>query len=325
MRDSSNGSGSNSEAIDEHIPVLFSEVMEALRPHPGGAYIDATLGLAGHARGILERSGPDGRLLGLDADPYALGVAASRLAGFGQRCVLVAANFSEMGSIARAHGFPAVDGILFDLGVSSIQLDRPERGFSFREEGPLDMRFDPHGLVTAADLVNNLPEQELADIIYRYGEERKSRAVARAIVQERERQPIRTTTQLARIVRRVVSRGAGRTDPATRTFQALRIAVNQEMESLEQALPQALELLRPGGRLAVIAFHSLEDRIVKTFMAREASSCLCPPSLPVCVCGHQPRIRLVTRKPIVPTKEEEKWNPRSRSARLRVAEALPLK
>ncbi|MCL4535673.1 MAG: 16S rRNA (cytosine(1402)-N(4))-methyltransferase RsmH [Bacteroidetes bacterium] len=316
---SDNGSRNSSY---EHTPVLFEEVMAALQPRPGGRYIDATLGLGGHARGILERSAPGGRLLGLDADPDAVESAKQRLVDFGERCVLVVANFAEVGSVAVEHGFAAVDGVLFDLGVSSMQLGRAERGFSFQSEGPLDMRLDPSQTTTAADLVNRLTVEELADIFYRYGEERRSRPLARAITAAREQSPIRTTGQLAAIVRRVVPRGRGRIDPATRAFQALRIAVNRELESLERALPQALDLLRPGGRLAVISFHSLEDRIVKTFMAREARGCICPPGLPVCRCGHRPRLRLITRKPITPTREEEKTNPRSRSAKLRVAEAL---
>ncbi len=306
----------------EHTPVLYEEVLAALQPRPRGRYIDATVGLAGHARGILERSSPDGRLLGLDADPDAIAAAQHRLVDFGERCLLVVANFAEMDGVAVEHGFTGVDGVLFDLGVSSMQLDRAERGFSFQAEGPLDMRMDPAGPETAADLVNELSADELADIFYHYGEERRSRPLARAIVAARAQMPILTTGQLAAIVRRVVPRGAGRINPATRTFQALRIAVNRELEGLERTLPQALDLLQAGGRLAVISFHSLEDRIVKTFMAQEARGCICPPGLPACVCGHQPRLRLVTRKPIVPGPEEMRANPRSRSAKLRVAEAL---
>jgi 16S rRNA (cytosine1402-N4)-methyltransferase len=301
---------------------LFDEAMAALQVRPSGRYIDATLGLGGHARGILERSAPDGRLLGLDADPRAVELAARRLSEFGKRALVAAANFAELERVATTHGFTPVDGILFDLGISSMQLAQAERGFSFQYDGPLDMRFDPAQPTTAADLVNRLSADELADIFHRFGEERRARPLTRAIVAAREQEPIRTTGRLAAVVRRAVPRGAGRIDPCTRAFQALRIAVNRELEGLETVLPQALELLRPGGRLAVISFHSLEDRIVKTFMAREARGCVCPPSVPVCVCGHRPRLRVLARKPIVPAPEEGRRNPRSRSAKLRVAETL---
>ena len=302
-----------------HVPVLLDEVLAGLRLAPGQNVVDGTVGMGGHARGILERTAPDGRLLGIDRDPNALAVAAEELAEFGSRAVLRRGEFRHLGEIVAEAGLGRVDGVLLDLGVSSLQLDRPERGFSFQEEGPLDMRMDPSAPLTAEEIVNQWPADELADLIYAYGEERHSRRVARAIVAAR---PLRTTGELARAVSRAVGGRSGGIHPATRTFQALRIAVNAELESLEEVLPQAVALLRPGGRLAVIAFHSLEDRIVKQFMAREARDCICPPRLPVCVCGHQATLRPVTRKPLRATEAEVARNPRSRSARLRIAERL---
>jgi 16S rRNA (cytosine1402-N4)-methyltransferase len=309
-------------ATSGHVPVLWSEVLDCLRPTAGEVYIDCTVGGGGHAAGILERSAPDGRLLGLDADPDALAEAERRLAPFAPRFTLAHANFAELEATARWHGFDAVDGVLFDLGVSSFELDRPERGFSFRTEAPLDMRLDPTRGETAADLVNRLDEEPLANLIYRYGEEPRSRAISHAIVSARQLAPIRTTTELARIVERAAHAKNRRIHPATRTFQALRIAVNRELESLEAALPQAFELLRPGGRLVVISFHSLEDRIVKHFLADAARGCICPPAVPVCVCGHKPTVELVSRKALVPSEAEIARNPRSRSAKLRAARKL---
>jgi 16S rRNA (cytosine1402-N4)-methyltransferase len=273
--------------------------------------------MGGHAVGILEGSSPDGRLLAMDRDPDALRISAQRLAPYGERVVLVHDSFARMGQVASQRRFASFDGILLDLGISSRQLADAERGFSFQVDGPLDMRLDPTDDVTAAMLVNELSQEELADIIYRYGEERESRRIARALVAAR---PIRSTGELASVVSRAIHSRAGTIHPATRTFQALRIAVNQELEAVATALPQALALLRPGGRLAVIAFHSLEDRIVKQFFQRESRDCLCPPEIPVCVCGHRARLDLITRKPIRPTAIEVDKNPRSRSARLRIAE-----
>lgn len=304
----------------EHVPVLLDEVLAALAPAPGRCYIDVTVGAAGHACALLERSSPDGRLLALDADAEAVRYARSVLAAFGDRATVRQGSFDRLAEIAAEAGFQAVDGILADLGLSSRQLADARRGFSFQVEGPLDMRLDPSGqTTTAADLVNTLPEAELADVFYRYGEEHRARAIARAIVRSR---PLRTTTELAELVARTVGR-RGRIHPATRVFMALRIAVNDELGALERMLPQAVDLLGPGGRLAVISFHSLEDRIVKTYLRREASGCICPPSAPVCRCGHVPRLRLITRRPIMPSAREQAQNPRSRSARLRVAEKLP--
>jgi len=302
----------------EHIPVLYKEVLAGLGLRSGGRYIDATLGAGGHATGILAGSAPDGRLLGLDADREAVAFAGEQLRSFGDRVILQAANFRQIKLIALALGFEQVDGILIDLGISSRQLSDPERGFSFSQDGPLDMRMDPSQGKSAADLVNDLPQAELADILWRYGEERHSRRIARAIIASR---PVNTTKQLADLVERTVSRRE-KIHPATRTFQALRIAVNDELEALNQALVQGRDLLRPQGRLAIIAFHSLEDRLVKRFYQQESRDCLCPPEIPICVCEHCATLRVLTSKPIRPSAEEIAQNPRSRSARLRIAERL---
>jgi 16S rRNA (cytosine1402-N4)-methyltransferase len=300
----------------EHIPVLYKEVLAGLRPQPGGRYIDATLGAGGHAAGILTASAPDGLLLGLDADPEAARFSGQHLRPFGGRAILRTANFRQIEAVALALGFEQVDGILMDLGLSSRQLSDPERGFSFSQDGPLDMRMDPSEARTAADLVNRLPQADLADLIWRYGEERHSRRIARAIVAAR---PVTTTKELADLVERTVSRRE-KIHPATRTFQALRIAVNDELEALGQALVQARNLLRPQGRLAIIAFHSLEDRLVKRYYQQESRDCICPPEMPICVCEHRATLRVLTSKPVRPTAEEIARNPRSRSARLRIAE-----
>jgi 16S rRNA (cytosine1402-N4)-methyltransferase len=303
-----------------HIPVLLEEALQTLAPRSGGRYIDATLGGGGHAEAILEASAPEGRLLGLDADPRAIARVQQRLARFGPRAILVQANFRNIAAVARAQHFQPVDGILFDLGVSSYQFDEAGQGFSFSQEGPLDMRMDPEAGPSAADLVNTLEADDLADILYRYGEERRSRRIARAIVANR---PIATTTQLAEVVLKAIGRRPGaRLHPATRTFQALRIAVNDELGALEAALPQALDLLKPGGVLAVISFHSLEDRIVKHYFRQESRDCICPPHTPVCTCGHKARIKEIHRKGLTPSPDEIVRNQRSRSARLRAARKL---
>lgn len=310
----------------QHIPVLYNEIMRALRPAPGGHYIDGTVGAGGHAEGILLASSPDGQLLGLDRDPRAIEVARERLSRFGGRVHLAHDSYTEMASEAEKIGWEAgaVDGIVLDLGLSSMQLGDPARGFSFAGEGPLDMRFDPHSSVTAGDLVNGLSVEDLADVLYRYGEEAQGRRIAQAIVASR---PISSPKHLAEVVARAVGgrkRGAaGRIHPATRTFQALRIAVNDELSAVARALPEAVSLLRPGGRLAVISFHSLEDRIVKEFFHRESRDCICPPEQPVCICGHRASVtEPMGRKPISPTDEETARNPRARSAKLRVAERV---
>ncbi len=304
-----------------HQPVLYQEVINALMPRSPGKYVDATVGAGGHAWGILEASSPEGQLLGLDRDPQALALASQRLSIFSGRYTLIQAAYDTLLTQLHIVGWESVNGILFDLGVSSMQLEQAERGFSFLQEGPLDMRFDPADPLTAADLVNTLSETALADLIWRYGEERYARRIARAIVQNR---PLSTTRQLAEVIRRAVGRYPHEIHPATRTFQALRIAVNRELERLEAALPQAVTALAPGGRLAVIAFHSLEDRIVKQFFRRESTQCLCPPQQPQCTCGHQATLREITRHPITPQEDEIRSNPRARSARLRVAEKIAL-
>jgi 16S rRNA (cytosine1402-N4)-methyltransferase len=302
----------------DHLPVLVQEVVDGLDTEPGRRYIDATVGGGGHAYEVLASSSPDGLLLGLDRDPAALAVSRARLAGFGERFELVHSSFARLAEVAADRHFVPADGILFDLGLSSLQLADASRGFSFRIDGPLDMRFDRTSTdSTAADLVNRLSAEELAEVLYRYGEERQSRRIARAIVEAR---PLHTTRELAEVVDQTVGRRGERLHSATLTFQALRIAVNQELAALEKALPQAVDLLRPGGRLVVIAFHSLEDRIVKRFIRRESRDCICPPGLPVCACQHEATLNTLTRTPIRPSAEEVGMNPRSRSARLRIAE-----
>jgi 16S rRNA (cytosine1402-N4)-methyltransferase len=308
-----------------HQPVLYNEIIHALRPQTDGIFVDGTVGAGGHASGLLEASSPGGRLLGLDLDPQAIAIAGQKLAPYGERVILVQASYRTLAEQVQRQGWEAVDGVLLDLGVSSMQIDNPERGFSFMVDAPLDMRFDPQASLSAADLVNSLPEQELANLIYRYGEEKFSRKIARAIVHSR---PVSTTGQLAEIISRAVGgRKPGRSrssrlDPATLTFQALRIAVNRELEALAEVLPKAVEILKPGGRLAVIAFHSLEDRVVKQFLRRESRDCVCPPLQPVCTCGHKAQVLELTRRPIRPMEAEVSRNPRARSARLRVAEKL---
>ncbi len=302
-----------------HIPVLVAEVVYALSVRAGLSYIDCTVGAGGHAEAILRSGEGTARLLGIDADPEAISLARERLASWKNGVTLVRGNFSELGVIARDNGFIPSDGILFDLGISSMQLGEAGRGFSFQYDAPLDMRFDPSHTRTASDVVNGLPERDLADLIFRYGEERRSRQIARAIVKER---PVTTSRQLAKVIESVVPTRRGKMHVATRTFQALRIAVNDELQALESGLSQALEVLRPGGRMVVISFHSLEDRIVKQFMRTEGKGCICPPRIPSCICGRSPSLRLLFSKAIKPSEQEVKANPRSRSARLRAAEAL---
>lgn len=275
--------------------------------------------MGGHAWGILQASHPDGLLLGIDLDAAALQIAEQTLKSFQGRYWLVQGSYRDLLQYLAQLGWSSVDGVLLDLGVSSLQLDTPERGFSFRSGAPLDMRFDRRNPRTAADLVNNLSQEELANILYRYGEERFARQIARAIVASR---PIQTTTQLADVVVQVVGRQSGGIHPATRTFQALRIAVNDELGALEDFLPQATAALKPYGRLAIISFHSLEDRLVKTYFQNEARHCICPPKQPICTCGHRARLKVLTPKPVRPTAQEILQNPRARSARLRVAQKL---
>jgi 16S rRNA (cytosine1402-N4)-methyltransferase len=304
-----------------HKPVLFKETLTALSPRKGGNYIDATLGAGGHAEGILEASAPDGNLLGMDVDPQALKIASDRLGRFGDRVRIVRRSYTNLQNEVLESGMDGVDGVLLDLGVSSMQLDTPLRGFSFKTEAPLDMRFDPENPVSADTLVNSLPETELADILWRYGEERESRRIARAICDSR---PIRTTQELASVIHKAVKKSSGKIDPATRSFQAIRIAVNSELQSIDQVLPQALLVLKPGGRLAVISFHSLEDKLVKQFMRRESRDCICPPGQPVCTCGHKAVLKEITHRPVTAGAAEIQENPRSRSAHLRAAEKVAL-
>jgi len=308
-----------------HLPVLAEEVVRMLAPRPGSLHVDATSGGGGHTERILEAASPDGRVLGLDADPAAIARVGRRLARFGDRLVLRQANFRDLATVAPAAGFGAVDGILVDLGLSSYQLADTARGFGFRAGGPLDMRFDPSRGEPAAALLARLPEAELAGLFRRYGEEPQAARIARAIVAARRTAPVETAEDLAALVEAAVPRRSGprgRIHPATRVFQALRIAVNDELGALEAVLAAAMDLLRPGGRLAVIAYHSLEDRLVKRFMAAERKGCVCPPAFPVCVCGRAPRLRAVGPQPIVAAEAELAANPRARSARLRVAERL---
>ncbi len=298
---------------------MVDEVLHSLAVQPGGRYVDCTLGGAGHAEAVLEAASPGGLLLGIDADPNALRLASARLARFGDATVLVEGNFRDLAAICRARGFAPVHGVLFDLGLSSLQLSDEARGFSFQTEAPLDMRFSPQQALTAADIVNGYPEQELAAILWRYGEERHARAIARRIVRQR---PLATTLDLARVVEQAVRGERSHIHPATRSFQAIRIAVNAELENLTLALGQARELLGYAGRLVVISYHSLEDAIVKNFFRAEARDCICPPDIPVCVCGHTATLRLVTRGALRPQSAEVAVNPRGRSARLRAAERI---
>ena len=280
--------------------------------------MDGTLGAGGHAAGLLTESTPGGQLLGFDIDPQALALARQKLAPFGERAWLIRAPYTSLPGQMAQLGWVSVDGILLDLGASSMQFDEPERGFSFLSDGPLDMRFNPSDPLTAAMIINSWQEDDLADIIYRFGEEPASRRIARAIVSAR---PIQTTRQLAAVIERVRPRH-GPHHPATQTFQALRIAVNSELESVETVLPMAVQALKPGGRLAMISFHSLEDRIVKDFFRRESRDCICPPSQPICTCDHKAGIKEITRRPIIPSPAEINQNSRARSAKLRVAEKL---
>ena len=301
-----------------HVSVLYQQIITALRPESPGYYVDATVGAGGHAWGILTHSSPDGKLMGLDVDQQALEFARQRLSGFSNRVRLIHSSYTALSTELLSSGWEHVNGIIIDLGVSSMQIDSPQRGFSFLKDGPLDMRFDPSQSVSAADIVNNSTESDLADLLWRYGDETHSRRIARAIVNTR---PFHSTLELASLIARNAGK-PGKIHPATRSFQALRIAVNQELTSLSNFLPQAIQALAPGGRLAVISFHSLEDRIVKQFFRLESRDCICPPEQPVCTCDHKASIIEITRRPIEAQEEEIASNPRSRSAKLRVAEKI---
>jgi len=306
-----------------HVPVLLEETIEHLNPKAGGVYVDATLGGGGHSEEILKRA--DCRVVGLDQDEDALNHAAKRLALFGDRFIPVKSNFRNIKKVVYRLGFDAVDGVLMDLGVSSFQLDNPLKGFSFQHDGPLDMRMDPQNPKTAADVINTYPEKELIRIFYEYGEERYAPQIARAIVKRREKKPFTSTLELAEeIIRAVPAKARREKHPARRVFQAIRIEVNDELRSLEEGLVGAVEVLKPGGRIVVITFHSLEDRLVKNFFRREENPCVCPKDFPACVCGKKPRLKVITKKPVVPSREEIEKNRRAHSAKLRAVEKLSL-
>ncbi|HUR16934.1 MAG TPA: 16S rRNA (cytosine(1402)-N(4))-methyltransferase RsmH [Candidatus Limnocylindrales bacterium] len=313
------------ESEEGHVPVMVEEVLKSLAPAPGSFQIDATVGGGGHSLRILEANSPDGRLLGLDADGAAIARTSNRLERFGDRVTLTQTNFEHLADAAAAANFVPADGVLLDLGLSSYQLADDERAFSFRAQGPLDMRFDTSRGVPASDLVNTYDEQQLTELFRKYGEEPHARRIARAIVHRRDQGPITTGTQLAEVVAAAAPappRGRRRVHPATRVFQALRIAVNRELETLPSALEAAVNVLGEGGRLAVLSYHSLEDRIVKRFIATERRGCICPPEAPVCICGRQPRLAPVGPQPRRPTDAEIATNPRARSALLRAARKL---
>ena len=335
--------------ISQHKSVLLEEVIRYISPKSPNIYVDATVGSGGHAERLLGKSNPKGKLIGIDVDPYMLGIANKRLKKFGKKCILIEDNFVNLAEILSGLNITEVDGIVFDLGVSTEHFMFPERGFSIQREGPLDMRLGPHGKLTAEYIVNEWEPEELRSILYRYGEESQAKKVTRYIIEERKKGRITTTTQLAEIVARAIlpsrkrpkvpgyrtcppklasakaplsRRWRRRIHPATKIFQALRIAVNDELKNIERALPVAVGLLRIGGRLCVISFHSLEDRLVKNTFRTLAKPCICPPELPRCICGHKPKIKIITKKPVVPTKDEIAGNPRARSAKLRVVERI---
>ncbi len=314
-----------------HIPVLCDKVIDFLSPKSDGVYIDGTVGLGGHSAAILETSAPNGRVIGIDLDVEALSIAESRLHVFAERFSLINGNFAEMDVLLETgHSIHAVDGILLDLGVSSLQLDTPDRGFSFNHTGPLDMRMNARQMLnseretdlTAMQIVNDSPMDALVDIFKRYGEERFARRIAHRILQTRQETPIMTTTQLAEIVKRAVPKGVSKIHPATRVFQALRIHINAELENLKTGLDVAIQLLRQGSCLCIITFHSLEDRIVKHCFQKCARACICPPKTPICICEHTASLEVLTKRPISPDAVEVQHNPRARSAKLRVARKL---
>ncbi|MCK4680179.1 16S rRNA (cytosine(1402)-N(4))-methyltransferase RsmH [bacterium] len=305
--------------MSEHLPVMATEVVEFLVTRTNGGYVDCTVGAGGHARYILNNA-PEGTLLGLDLDAAAIERTATELAVFGERVTLVRGNFSNLATIAHEHGLREVDGVLFDLGFSSVQLDDPSRGFSYRSEGPIDMRLDATGATSAGVLLSRVNERELARIIFEFGEERRAHPIARSIIAAREEGRLETTSDLAAAV--LATKPARKNKTLSRVFQALRIAVNGELENLSAGLAQAVDVLRPGGRVAVISYHSLEDRMVKRHFVRCERPCTCPRDLPECVCGKKPTLKIVTRRVVTPGDAEVAANPRARSAKLRVAEKL---
>jgi 16S rRNA (cytosine1402-N4)-methyltransferase len=305
--------------MDAHKPVLYQEIIHALQPRSGGRYVDGTLGAGGHARGILEACSPDGLLLGLDVDPQALALARETLAPYEKRIRLVQASHITLSEQLSAAKWDSIDGIVLDLGASSMQFDNAERGFSFMQDGPLDMRFGPHALMSAEEIVNTFDERELADVIFRYGEDRDSRKIAKAIVMSR---PLHTTRELVAVIEKASPRRGDKLHPATQTFQALRIAVNDELAAVEKTLPQAVTALRSGGRCAVISFHSLEDRIVKEYFREQSKDLINPPYERIYEVERKAIVQLINKKPILPSDEEIKENPRARSSKLRIIEKL---
>ncbi len=306
-----------------HTPVLLEECMEKLNVHPGGVYLDCTMGAAGHSEEILRRSSPDGRLVALDQDDDALAAGRKRLAPYGSRVQIVKANFSHLAEVLDELGVDKLDGVLFDIGVSSYQLDEAERGFSYMQDAPLNMKMDRNGAgMTAAELLASCPEEELARILYEYGEEKWAKRIAKFIVERRQEAPLQTTGELVSVIKAAIPAGAREAGqhPAKRSFQAIRIAVNDELNVLREGLRAAVDRLAPGGRICIITFHSLEDRIVKEEFKRLSTACTCPPEFPVCVCGGKAVVKLIGRKPVVAGAEELAANPRSRSAKLRTAE-----
>ena len=302
-----------------HQPVLYKQIIDYLKPASPGRYVDGTLGAGGHAAGILEACSPDGRLLGLDVDKTAIEIATQRISAYGSRTIIRHGSYANLARHLEAIGWECISGMVLDLGVSSMQLDNAARGFSFLKEAPLDMRFDNTKEMTAAQLIDRISQKELADILWNYGEEPRAKQIAAAIIKNR---PIQTTTELAALVLNSYKGKRGKSHPATRTFQALRIAVNGELDGLAQGLEQAVAALCISGRLAVISFHSLEDRIVKHYFQRESRDCICPPEQVICTCGHKASVKVITKRAIPPSKEEIAQNPRARSAKLRVVEKI---
>ena len=303
----------------QHIPVMVPEILKYLEVSSGGRYIDCTLGEGGHTKSLLEASNPGGEVLGIDADHEAIEVSKNRLEEYGERFIYDNSNFKNIKKIAMKSKFVPCHGILFDLGVSSLQLDKESRGFSFRRKAPLDMRFSINQTLTAQDVLNTFSESEISDILYQYGEERQSRKIAKLIIENR---PLSNADELSDLIKKNIRQTNYKINPSTKTFQALRIYINEELNSLSQALEQSLEILGVGGRMAVISYHSLEDRIVKNFFKKESKYCICPPNITECDCGHFPKLKIITKKPVSPSQSEIEANKRSRSAKLRVVERI---
>lgn len=306
-----------------HIPVLLDEVVRFIRPKAGGIYVDATLGSGGHAEKILEESNPDGKLIGIEIDPEVLEIAKKKLKGYGNRCVFIENNYAELLSILENLNIENIDGIIFDLGVNIEHFERADRGFSFLKDGPLDMRLSPRIKVTAEKIVNEWKPDQLIKILYEFGEESRAKKIVKDLAAERRNRRISTTGELAELITKAVGgRKFWKIHPATKTFQALRIAVNSELKNIESTLPEAVDLLKPGGRICVISFHSLEDRIVKNIFRALSAPCVCPPEIGECRCGHVPKVKVITKKPVAPGTEELVSNIKARSAKLRVVEKI---